>query len=672
MLRCAVCLNGVTARSAALNLRCRMARYNSSSTSKISLATESSPSSKASLSPAARILNNLNNSQNDTSSLAYTLNARLDNLAKVQSTPSAQTESTTTNSPLLPRARLTSILASIDAHIASTSPTFDMDTDSLLFLLAHPNLIKGPIGVGRVKEILKVMVLARGRFALSAQHFNLLLAHLLKEYIDAEQFPYQPKRNPPVPRVSKARVPIPSEISSMGHEILTTMETLETVPDGWTYSFKLLLSKEKPHALLKIWSDYCALLDSNASKPTRRKEDLKMYNQAALQPWAYNALLSGIAQLWRENALTHSPKSGKVTTHQITPNPSRQAPPSAASIWAIVARMKKSFVEPTRTTDAALLLAMTSIRPLDFKAMRKARSKLVLGQKSMMKWDAFTFEAALEGIAETGTVEELDSCLEIMHGQRITHNRSLADSVIKFYALNNNAEKVLQLHQSALLVEQVAKPTHSTYTSLLEVMSSASETSSPASQIETLCITPLLEQLKSGDPTVGPATLDLVFATLTATRDFARISRVMEALERDLLPTWRAKGFYGFSLPAQKQADGEEDVVVLGQSVVEALMAVYGHEKDSKAALELLEGMVRDARVARLYSVIRRDEKQEVSDLNEEPLSKTQNVERDFRVLDASLKTFAVEFFESEGEEDELTDVFERWNRIKEEVSGQN
>ncbi|KAI8835819.1 hypothetical protein BJ741DRAFT_649467 [Chytriomyces cf. hyalinus JEL632] len=668
MLRSAVCFNGVTARSAALNLRCRFARYNSTSTSKIALAAESSPSSKASLSPAARILNNLNNSQNDTSSLAYTFNARLDNLAKVQSTPSAQTESTTTSSPLLPRARLASILASIDAHIASTSPNFDLDTDSLLFLLAHPNLIKGPIGVARGREILKVMVLAKGRFALSAQHFNLLLAHLLKEYIDAEQFPYQPKRNPPVPRVSKARVPIPSEISSIAHEILTTMETLETQPDGWTYSFKLLLNKEKPHAVLMIWSDYCAHLDSKGGKPTRRKEDLKMYNQAALQPWAYNALLSGIAQLWRENALTHSPKSGKVITHQITLNSSRQAPPSAASIWAIVARMKKSFVEPTRTTDAALLLAMTSIRPLDFKAMRKARSKLVLGQKSMMKWDAFTFEAALEGIAETGTVEELDSCLEIMHGQRITHNRSLADSVIKFYALNNNAEKVLQLHQSALLVPQVAKPTHSTYTSLLEVMSSASETSSPASQIETLCITPLLEQLESGDPTVGPATLDLVFATLTATREFAQISRVMEALERDLLPTWRAKGFYGFSLPTQKQADGEDDVVVLGQSVVEALMSVYGHEKDSKAALELLEGMVRDARVARLYSVIRREENQEVSDRSEEP----QNVERDFRVLDASLKTFAVEFFESEGEEDELTDVFERWNRIKEEVSGQN
>ncbi|KAJ3234110.1 hypothetical protein HDU81_001732 [Chytriomyces hyalinus] len=669
MLRCAVCFNGVTARSSAFNLRNRMAQYSSTSASIITSATESSPSSKASLSPAARILNNLNNPQSDTPSLAYISTARLENVATKTTAASSPTEST--NTSILPRARVASVLASIDAHIASASSnqaqtaTFDLETDSFLFLLAHPNLIKGPIGVSRVKEILKVMVLARGRFALSAQHFNLLLAHLLKEYIDAEQFPYQPKRNPPVPRVSKARIPIPSEISSMAHEILTTMETLETQPDGWTFSFKLLLNKENPPVLIKTWSEYCTHTDSNGGKPARRKEDLKMYNQAALQPWAYNALLSGIAQMWRENALTHSPKSGKVATHQITPNQARQAPPSAASIWAIVSRMKKSFVEPTRTTDAALLLAMTSIRPLDFKAMRKARSKLVLGQKAMVKWDAFTFEAALEGIAETGTVEELDSCLEMMHSQRIVHNRSLADSVIKFYALNNNTEKVLQLHQSALLVKQVSKPTHSTYTSLLEVLSSSTEPSSP-SQIESLCITPLLEQLKSGDPTVGPATLDLVFATLTATRDFAQISRVMEALERELLPTWRAKGFYGFSLPAQKQADGEEDVVVLGQSVVEALMAVYGHEKDSKAALELLEGMVRDARVARLYSVIRRDENQHVSDANE-----AQSVERDFRVLDACLKTFAVEFFESEGDEDVLTDVFERWNRIKEEVSGQ-
>ncbi|KAI8607258.1 hypothetical protein BC830DRAFT_1175513, partial [Chytriomyces sp. MP71] len=474
---------------------------------------------------------------------------------------------------------------SLKSTISSTLNTLDSDPASLsvqqlLVVVAHPNLVK--IDHARLAKLLHLLVTLKTRFVPSAQHFNLLLTHLLQDYIDAVQTPYQPLKNPQVTRAGPLRgldTPIDPETASLGLKIFETLDTLHIQSDGWTYSLRILLHMNaSPQILSTIWNEYCDMylpraLDAQGISFHSMSDASAVYDQTRLQPWAYNALFHSFSVGWFKGQRMYDPSIGinlsKVGTHQHKPTESTQTPsmPSspASLIWSIYSHMKKSGVKPTLHTHESLLRAMLSIRPLDFKAIRKARAKLVPGQKYMAKiWRVSTFEAAMEAVAECGTDEEVEKLLDALDRRGIQLTRPLADSLMKFHALNGNHAKALEIHASTSHLPA----THSTFTSLLESLSAASPDA-----VDSLVTKPLSLLLVVGSDQVGPTTFDLLFTYLLAHRDFPRLAGALKTLEETLIPAWRAKKVYGFS----HSASGD---VILGLPVVESIFAQHGHKKD--------------------------------------------------------------------------------------------
>ncbi|KAJ3114105.1 hypothetical protein HK100_001764 [Physocladia obscura] len=425
----------------------------------------------------------------------------------------------------------TTLLASVNEGSESLLPLVDGTTD-LLSLLAHPDI--SSITLARIELMLSLIVDCKHNFA------------------------------------------IPNDVIFLAARILEVMDELKISADAWTLSFKILVASSKSDVIYNLWTEYKSFITTYPKQFKRRNNS---YHQASLQPWAYNIAIYSLAEPWRNAELVYNPHltASKPFTHQLTQK-TKQLPtyiPNTSLIWSVYSHMKEMGVEPTQKTNTITMQAMLAARPMNFKAIRKAR-KLIFGNQRN-SWRTSTYEAIFDGIAQCGTVEELNKTLHASEQTRFKLNRPIADAIMKFYSFNNSPEKVLEFHNSSTHLT----PTHVTFTCLLTAMATATPlvASESSKLINELCSTSLLNLLKSGNETVGPATFDLLIATVAKIKDFDAVQRYFKILTTELIPLWKENGIYNFS-----SLSDETEPVVLGPLILKAMMASFGAQKDSMQA----------------------------------------------------------------------------------------
>ncbi|KAJ3200813.1 hypothetical protein HDU82_008587 [Entophlyctis luteolus] len=355
------------------------------------------------------------------------------------------------------------------------------------------------------------------------------------------------------------------------------MNELGIPPDGWTLSFEILLNQSNEDSLFDLWHRYLQLSEESGSAGRQ------IYSQKRLQPWAYNILLFGLSAPWRRAQTIFDHRfSSKAFTRAFFETEHRPSPkyhPSVSLIWEVYSNMRKVGLVPSSVTHASILKSFAAMQPIpDAKALRKARSKLVVGKQSR-DWSSSTFEAVFAGISEIGTAEDLEKVLEMAKKQQITLNRAISDSVLKFYSLSAAHENVLSFFNANCL-DLASPPTHTTFVTILSALTALPEF---ADVIDELVTVPLVSLL--GAPTtpgaagVGPATFDALVSAQLALRNFAAIEALTAQLTQELAPAWAAHRMYGFAPRAR---------LVLSDTVLAARMAAFGARMDAAAALPFL------------------------------------------------------------------------------------
>ncbi|KAI9095181.1 hypothetical protein DFS34DRAFT_188203 [Phlyctochytrium arcticum] len=105
---------------------------------------------------------------------------------------------------------------------------------NLLFLLMSPH--HGTLSPEPLDALYKLLVaLPPNRFVFRTKHYNSLLQHLLKPYIQ------------------HLADPIPNDIRDQAERYLEDMATLGITWDGWTYALKMLLEKDSSEALQAVY-----------------------------------------------------------------------------------------------------------------------------------------------------------------------------------------------------------------------------------------------------------------------------------------------------------------------------------------------------------------------------------------------------------------------------------
>ncbi|KAJ3013638.1 UNVERIFIED_CONTAM: hypothetical protein HDU68_000597 [Siphonaria sp. JEL0065] len=317
--------------------------------------------------------------------------------------------------------------------------------------------------------------------------------------------------------------------------------------------------------------------------------------------------------------------------------------------------MKKLRLEPTLATHELLLRSMLSIRPLDFKAIRKARSKLVVGNKGSKMWSLGEFEATLEAIAEVGTMQDVEKTLAIMKSKKIPITRSVSDSLMKFYSLNGNPEKVIQLYKQIKPTSN-ASPTFTTYASLLHSIAALPE------HYPLLQETPskILESLKSPTSKLGPATFDLLIVTLLTLRDLPDVQKTFQEFVDVVVPIWKAEKLFGFS------NDGP-GTIILSKDVLEAMCSVYGVSHDAPGMVHFFKEFMGKRSVLEFY---RNREAGHV--VEEKEADSAHGYEGELGVGDSAgspfescYKAFAIEWLGADGDEAELERVLVRLKELE-------
>ncbi|KAI9342326.1 hypothetical protein BDR26DRAFT_283557 [Obelidium mucronatum] len=558
--------------------------------------------------------------------------------------------------PLLPSAAPlgqtpTSSLSRFRNTLESLSET--TATDALLFVLAHPNLTKLALPVADSEKLLELMLGRRNQFALSAQHFNLLLTHLLKDYIDAVQIPYQPVKNPKPSRTSKVLDAIPQPVIDLANRILSQMQSLDIQPDGWTLSLEILVHKldgfQKLHSLWLAYLDphlkrefqkshYSNLKKTASVSDSALVDKDPVYKHVYLQPWAYNILIFEYSRPFRDGVLMFDEalNPNRVVSFwkrdQMSTQEQPTVKPSTSMIWQVYTHMKKMKLEPTLATHELLLRSMLSVRPLDFKAIRKARSKLIVGNKGSKLWSVGAFEAVMEAIAEIGSEEEVVKLMRILHSKKIVMTRSLTDSLLKFYSLSGNPERVLELYKTIQPMD--TPPTYTTYAAVLHSIIALPE--HHALMTDTL-FPEIMGSLAS--PTaakaLGPATFDALISSLSDIKSFDMVRKGIEGFVKDVVPVWKRGALFGFN--------ETEGGLVFARPVLEAACAAYGAARDKEAMFSFFKQNMGTRRVIDFYGTLETDHSQDEG--------------ADQSVFDSCYKEFAMEWLDAEGSEEELEHV---------------
>ncbi|KAJ3284755.1 hypothetical protein HDU79_007882 [Rhizoclosmatium sp. JEL0117] len=452
-----------------------------------------------------------------------------------------------------------------------------IEIDDLLFILAHPNLNSNV----KIADLLLAQLLKHsGNLVLSTLHFNLLLTHTLKDFIDAVQTPLQPPLNPRQSKSSRATLKIPDTVQKAASNILSQMDSLSVPRDGWTYSHLILLNKHDPASAFAIYEEYPSYFSTTTSSTPSRH----------LQPWAYNSLLYSLSlpNIHSQKVYAPSISPSPIITHSAPIEPPELIP-SKQAIWNIYASMKKAGIKPTLHTHQHLLSTLLNLRPIDLKSLRKARSKL--NGNPSRAWSTGVVESVMEYIAQAGSTHDLNTLLTHIETRRVPLTRNITDSILTFWSLNQLPEKVISVFKT---VHPSTPPTHATYTAVFSAIPSLPlQESDPLLQDLT---TQLTTQLTHGSPLVGPSTLDKLFEVLHMNRDLPAMHDLFNTLETTLIPAWKRNAVYGFT--------SDDCIVVLSPRVVESVLGVFGGLRDVEGAKEFVDRYLGDRSVIALYESV--------------------------------------------------------------------
>ncbi|KAJ3094106.1 hypothetical protein HDU97_008471 [Phlyctochytrium planicorne] len=436
------------------------------------------------------------------------------------------------------------------------------------------NFSGGPLSVDQAWTLYRLLLeLPQEDLGMTEAHYNMLLKHFLWDYVDEPT----PDRLHPDFNTFRSRrphwptTPIPEQLLTIINNLEQDMAFMDIKPNGETISYLILANRQNRAKLNELWS-----------KARSKKLTLLV--------WAHDTLLRGLSYDLQNASSSRISESTKLVTHDSLSKEEEvvAALPSTSKLWKVFTSME---TEPWIGTYESLLAAFLSFPKLDLKALNKARSKILSAQQV---WRKETYGVVLNMVAEIGDEKDLNKYRRNMKAQGIRPTRQIHNAIIKFHTLRLQPTRTLSYYRDMNDKTSKLSSDHTTYKYVLEsifqMFQKMKETPDPnnvdlrvslLSEIRRIEST-VIPQLEQGDPNVGPHTLDILISC------YARIGEPKKALDlftemERLIQVWSDRDLYGFS---------KEPEVVLGSSLISAMMSVYGTLDDMKGALEFCRNHV--------------------------------------------------------------------------------